>query len=239
MAEIEIEGADKHALEHQAEHGDNLTIRIAVITVMLAIVATVFNHFGEEMADESAELKTSALLVKGESGEHRTKAGNQWAYFQSKSTKQSLAENVIAITTDAGIKEKYQAKVDRYEKEKAEIQAEAKSLDATADILDEKVAALDEQSEEVKKPEGRLKLALPMLQVAIALASITALTRVKWMLWIAVLFATVGIGFALSAIYQSQHLPDHVLEWEKKHGGNLPAAAHGTPAATPEAHAAK
>ena len=104
MAEIEIEGADKHALDHQAESGDNLTIRIAITTVILAIVAVVFSHFGEEMGDEANDHRSDAIVlsakinsIKSDASEARTKAGNQWSYFQAKSTKQSLAENVIAL----------------------------------------------------------------------------------------------------------------------------------------------
>ena len=63
------------------------------MTVMLAIIAVVFNHFGEEMNDEAQE-------VRLEASQTRTMAGNQWAYFQAKSTKQSLAENVIVLSSD-------------------------------------------------------------------------------------------------------------------------------------------
>lgn len=224
MAEIEIEGADKQALEHQAEKGDNLTIRIALLTVMLAIVAVVFNHFGEEMNDDAQEVRLEAAQT-------RTMAGNQWAYFQAKSTKQSLAENVSVLSPDDAVKAKFREKAARYDKEKADIQAEAKRLDARADTL-------NGRSEAIKKPESRMKLALPLLQVAIALASITALTRVKWMLWIAILFAAAGIGVAGSALIMLHRLEHAAEQQDAAHEAHEPpAAAKAGP--TPDARATK
>ena len=212
MSEIEIEGADKHAMEHKIEHGDSLTVRIAILTVMLAIVAVVCNHLGEDMSKEAQELKMEA-------GQCRTKAGNRWGYFQSKSTKEAVAESIVALTTDAETRRKFTAKMARYETEKAGIQAEATKLDAEAD-------ALNGASEAIKKPESRIKLSLPLLQVAIALASITALTRVRWMLWIAVGFALCGIVIAVRAMSLKHAIPDHAGEPRAPEAPGVPAGAH-------------
>jgi hypothetical protein len=43
-------------------------------------------------------------------------------------------------------------------------------------------------------------LALTFIQIAIALAAITVLTRRKWLLWGAVASAGTGIGIAISAL---------------------------------------
>lgn len=254
MAEIEIDGADKHALEHQAESGDNLTIRIAITTVFLAIIAVVFGHFGEEMGDDAGDHRSDAhilsakiAVIKNEANEARTKASNQWSYFQSKSTKQSLAENVIALATDEGVKKKYQEKVDRYEKEKNDIKTAAEGLDKQADelnvragVLAGKVDAHVEQAEDLKVPEDQIKLGMPLMQIGIALASITALTRVKWMLWVAMVFALIGVGLSAYGVYLGKKLPDKVLEWDNANpaysGHAHTTAAHEAPAG---AHAAK
>src|SRR5438105_15639311 len=57
-----------------------------------------------------------------------------WAYFQAKSTKQSIAENSLELIrlqntsiSDTIIK-KYQEQISRYEKEKTEIKAQAENF---------------------------------------------------------------------------------------------------------------
>ena len=227
MAEIEIEGADKHAIEHQTSHGDNLTVKIAVMTVLLAIVAVVFNVFGEELGDKSAELKTEAQQVQTVAGEYRTKAGNQWAYYQAKSTKGNLADMIVALSPDASLKEKYAAESKRYAEERAAIKVEGDKLEAKADEYDAEAKVLNEQSEIVKQPKETMKYSLPLLQVAIALASITALTRIKSMLWIAGVFAFVGIVFGTLGIIKSNGLPDKVSEWKASHHAPHARAEHG------------
>ncbi len=251
MAEIEIENPADSLLEEKAEGGDSLTLRIAITTVILAIVAVVFSHFGDEMGGDADDHRNAALLLNGritamknEASESRTKAANQWAYFQSKSTKQSLAENVIALSADPAVKAKYQEKINRYEKEKNEIKSSAEALDKTSDDINAeanrlvgKVDAHVEQAEAIKTPEDQIHLGMPLMQIGIALASITALTRVKWMLWVAMIFALIGVALSAYGIYLGKILPDSVVEWEKK--SRVEAAVHPAHAATPEAHPAK
>jgi hypothetical protein len=246
MAEIEIENPADSLLEDKAEGGDNLTLRIAITTVILAIIAVVFSHFGEEMGGDADDHRNAALLLNGritamknEASEARTKAGNQWSYFQSKSVKQSLAENVIVLATDEGVKKKYQEKVDRYEKEKNDIKSEAEKLDKQSDsinaeaaLLVGKVDALVEQAEDIKTPEDQIHVGMPLMQIGIALASITALTRVKWMLWVAMVFALIGVGLSAYGVYLGKKLPDKVDLWDKAHPALVDHAD------TPEAGAA-
>ena len=215
MAEIEIENPADELLEEKAEGGDKLTLRIALSTVILAIIAVVLSHFGEQFADEGDDLKNMALMAKNDANKKRIAAANQWSYFQSKSTKQSLAENVIALSNDEGVKGKWQAKVDRYEKEKTDIKSAAEKLDRDSEVLERKVDAYSEQAEALTVPEDQIKLGMPLIQIAIALASITALTRVRWMLYIALIFAAIGVGMCGYGVYLGKQLPDHVGDWEK------------------------
>lgn len=226
MAEIEIENPADELLEEKAEGGDRLTLRIAVSTVILAIVAVICSHFGEQFADDSGDMKNAALLAKNDANKKRILAANNWSYFQSKSMKQSLAENVIALSADDGVKAKWKEKSDRYEKEKNEIKAKAEQLDREADALEEKVDAYGEQAEALKVPEDQIKSGMPLIQIGIALASITALTRVKKMLYIALLFAAIGIGMSAYGVLLGKKLPDHVAEWEKAHPQVAQTAGH-------------
>ena len=222
MAEIE-NPADELVSEKSAS-GDKLTTRIAITTVLLAIVAVIFSHIGDELGGDGEELRYAAQLTKNDANKNRIEAANRWAYFQAKSTKQSLAENVIALSTDDGVKAKYKEKVDRYEKEKTEIAKEARGFEQQANALETKVQAYDAQSEQLKGPEDQIKRGMPLVQIGIALASITILTRKKWMLAIAIICSAVGLLFAIWGFYQLEQLPDLVAQAAQTAPANAPTS---------------
>ena len=89
-------------------------------------------------------------------------------------------------------KAKYQAKVDRYEKEKNEIKAVAEKLEADAH-------AFDQQSEAQMHQHHRWAQATTALQVAIALAAIALLTKKKWLEYGMYGVAAVGLGVGVLA----------------------------------------
>jgi len=168
-----VHGPHDHELEHatqgggHGEHGGGMTNQIAMFTAIIATVGAIFAYMGGATQANAGLYKNNAAIKK-------TEASNQWNYFQSKSTKQSLAEVSRDLTTSAGEKEKYQAKIDRYEKEKNEIKAVAEKLEAEATEWDHK-------SDEQMHLHHRWAQATTVLQVAIALAAIALLTRKKWL----------------------------------------------------------
>ena len=86
--------------------------------------------------------QANAGLYKNNAAIKKTEASNQWNYFQAKSTKQSLAE----VSRDLSPPDKqaiYQAKIDRYEKEKKEIETEARKLEAQATEWDKQERRAD------------------------------------------------------------------------------------------------
>ena len=204
----EIENPADELVNERYEKGDKLTTRIAITTVLLAIVAVIFSHIGEELGGDGDDLRYEAQLTKNDANKNRIEAANRWAYFQAKSTKQSLAENVIALSADEAVKAKYKEKVERYEKEKTEIADEARIFEKKATSLEEKVQAYDAQSERLKGPEDQIKRGMPLVQIGIALASITILTRKKWMLSIAIIFSVIGLLISIWGFYQMEQLPD-------------------------------
>jgi chromosome segregation ATPase len=135
-------------------------------------------------------------LYKNNAALKKTEASNQWNYFQAKSTKQSLAEVSRDLTASNEAKEKYQAKIDRYEKEKGEIKVVAEKLEADA-------TAWDRQSDEQMHQHHRWAQATTVLQVAIALAAIALLTRKKWLEY--AMFGAGGAG-VLIGIAAAMHL---------------------------------
>jgi Na+/glutamate symporter len=191
-----VHGPHDHELEHAQQHaaqgggeahhgigGGSLTNQIALFTAVIATVGAIFAYMGGATQANAGLYKNNAALKK-------TEASNQWNYFQAKSTKQSLAE-ISRDLAPAPDRDKYQAKIDRYEREKKEIEAEARKLEAAATDWDKK-------SDEQMHQHHRWAQATTALQVAIALAAIALLTKKKWLEW--GMFGVGAVGVAIGAL---------------------------------------
>lgn len=191
--ETEVEGADAHELAHRAAHGDALTVKIAVMTVLMAMVAVVISVFEEEVVHVSEELRWEAAHLRSNAGESRTKAADTWAHYQAKSIKATVSELGAGTAYDRQSRDKFAADAVRYNREKDKLLADARALDAEADKENSLADGLDKDADDTLAPRSKLKYGLPLIQVGIAIASITALTRVRWMLWVAYAVALVGV----------------------------------------------
>jgi hypothetical protein len=179
-----VHGPHDHEVEHVAQHGgDRFTARLAVLTALLSTVGAIFGYMG-------GHSQNAALLYKNEAAIQKTSASNQWNYYQAKSNKQNLAELSVTLTT-GDAQEKYRQAVERYKAEKDEIKADADKLEAAAREADKK-------SEAEMHVHERWALATTMLQIAIALAAITLLTRKRWLL--AGVFGATGLGLVIGAM---------------------------------------
>jgi hypothetical protein len=186
-----VHGPHDHELEHAQQgghaggHGDHggMINQIALFTAIIATVGALFGYMGGATQANAGLYKNNAAIKK-------TEASNQWNYFQSKSTKQSLAE----LARDLAPEDKrasYQAKVDRYEKEKGEIKVVADKLEADA-------TEWDHRSDEQMHQHHRWAQSTTVLQVSIALAAIALLTKKKWLE--VAMFAAGGIGLLVGAL---------------------------------------
>ena len=163
-----VHGPHDHQVEHAAQHGgDQFTSRVAVLTAVLSTIGAIFGYMG-------GHSQNAALLYKNEAAIQKTSASNQWNYYQAKSNKQNLAELSVTLTTGES-QEKFRQAIERYKKEKEEIKLDADKLEAAA-------KAADQKSEVEMHVHERWALATTLLQVAIALAAITLLSRKRWML---------------------------------------------------------
>ena len=176
----------EHATQHAAEeHGaGGMVNQIAMFTAVIATVGAIFAYMGGATQANAGLYKNNAAIKK-------TEASNQWNYFQSKSTKQSLAEVSRDLTAGEAEKAKYQAKIDRYETEKKAIEADARKIEEDAKEWDEK-------SEVQMHQHHRWAQATTALQVSIALAAIALLSRKKWLEW--GMLAMGGVGIAIGAL---------------------------------------
>ena len=181
-----VHGPHDHAIEHAAQHGDtdSFTGRIAVLTAVLATIGALFSYQGGATQANAGLFKNNAAIKK-------TEASNQWNYYQSKSSKQNMAELAIALVPEDK-KPQYQQEVDRYKKEKAEIKLAAEKLEKQS-------TDWDQQSDAQLHNHHRWAQATTALQVSIALAAIALLTRRRWLQWGMYGVATVGVALGVAA----------------------------------------
>ncbi len=187
--EFHVHGPHDHVLEHAAsgghgeEAGSGMINRIAMFTAIIATIGAIFSYMGGATLSSAGLYKNNAAIKK-------TEAANQWNYYQSKSTKQSLAELSRDLSPESK-KAYYQARVDRYELEKGEIKVAAEKLEAAS-------LQWDKRSDEQMHRHHRWAQATTVLQIAIAMAAIAILTRKKWLEQ--VMFALAGAGLVVGLL---------------------------------------
>jgi Mg-chelatase subunit ChlI len=178
--EFHVHGAHDHAVEHQAHGGDSLASSVAIFTAILASVGAVVSYQG-------GDTQNQAMLKK-------TQASDQWSFYQAKSNKGHLME-LAADMGPASKREYYKTQIQKYENDKKEIKLKAEALEAESEQA-------NQQSEHTMHPHHKLAQAMTLIQIAISLASITVLTRRKWLFVVAGIAAAGGLvmwGMALTA----------------------------------------
>ena len=183
-----VHGPHDHEIEHaikggHGDHGGGMINQIAMFTAIIATVGALFAYMGGATQANAGLYKNNAAIKK-------TEASNQWNFYQSKSTKQALAELARDLAPEAK-QPTYQAKVDRYEKEKGEIKLVAEKMESEA-------TEWDHQSDEQMHQHHRWAQATTVLQVAIALAAIALLTKKKWLEY--AMFGAGGIGVVVGGL---------------------------------------
>lgn len=174
-----VHGAHDHEVEHQAQHGPGLAQSVAIFTAILSTVGAIVSYQGGSTQNEAMMYKNEAVLQKSH-------ASDQWNYYQAKSTKGHLMEMAAAIAP-ADKQEYYKKQIDKYKQEKEEIKAQAEAFEKKSEEANQK-------SEEMMHPHHRLAQAMTLIQIAISLASITVLTRKKWLFAVGAVSAAGGLA---------------------------------------------
>ncbi len=196
----EIDEKISEAVENAGESRDSLNSVIAILVALIATFMALCNikdgNIVQAMSQEQA------------------KAVDSWSYYQAKSMKQNLAESVLDQLTlqkdaatglaapAAALLDKqiaaYTDKVKRYEKEKNEIKKQAEAAQAEYDRLN--------------VHDDQFDLSEAALSIAIALLGVSALTRKKWLVGLAIVFAGFGVLMGLAGFLGWSLHPDAVAK---------------------------
>lgn len=181
--DYDIRGAHEEAVEEHARHHEPLSQRIALFSAVLATLGAIVSFLGGHTQNDALYYKNEAVLMKA-------RASDSWAYYQAEDIKRHLSEAVATLapaSANAGA---------AYAKKYAD---RARALRAKAEAYDRKSEDADAESRRALSPHTKLAIAMTFIQVAIALASITALTKRRWLLWGAGGSAAVGVLLSIIA----------------------------------------
>jgi hypothetical protein len=171
----------EHA-RHVAHSGDEY---LSIVSISIAVLAVFAATVGSLETMETAKAiggKNNAVLLQ-------SKASDGWAFFQAKSMKQNLY--ALAAEQAPG-KPDYLERAKRYETEKAEIAKQARDLEQQSHEA-------FEASEGHERRHHILTVAVTLLHVAIAIATIAIISHGRRWPW----HSALALGFvgAMAAIF--------------------------------------
>lgn len=156
------------AAQKEKEKRDAWTKHVSLTMVLIAVLAGIATLKGGGFTTRTLKEMNTATFNQAE-------ASDQWSYYQAKSIKQNLYEIELDHASATQV-EKLKAKIQKYEKDKADITVEAKKFEAERDAARKTAANAAEHSK-------GMGLAITFFQVAIALGGVCLIVKKK-PLWI-------------------------------------------------------
>ena len=147
-----------------------VALTTAIISVLSAVTSLMAGHFESE-----------AML-------EQIKSSDQWAYYQAKGIKSEIysATNKMLVANGKEPSKEDEAKIEKYKEEQADIKKDAEH---------ETTLSVDHLHRHVVLARGNT-----IFQIAIALAAIGILTKQKFMWYLSMGLACVGIFFLVQGI---------------------------------------
>ena len=166
------EELEEHAHGAKEPFDRMVAVTMAIIAAVLATVSVGAHIFANE-----------ELLLQQQ-------ASDQWAFYQAKDIRRyesDIARDMMAaLSAGPAAINKYAANMERYDKDRGDIQAEARKL--------------EEESHVHGAQALRAHLGEVFLEIAIVLASLAILTKRRPMWYLSMLSAVVGAGIAATAL---------------------------------------
>jgi len=182
----------EHA-RHEAEHGNPFMGTVAMTIAVLAVVAATVGSL------ETLE-SGGAISAKNESVLLQSKASDQWSFYQAKSLKKNMYDIAAINAPDGPNKDTFASTAKRYDGETADIQKEAKKLE-------EESAAKLGQGDQHEHRHHVLTVAVTLLHVGIAMATIAIVTGGKRWPWVVSIL--LGLGGVAGTAYAYLPMAGH------------------------------
>lgn len=188
VAEIK---ADREA-QKEKEKRESWTKYTSLSIVIIAVLSAIATQY-------SGKFSGRVLVNLNESTFNQAKASDQWSFYQASSIKQNLYEVTQAAgakasdASDPKLQEKVNAKIEKYEKTKAEAKKNAEELEKKRDAARD-VASL------ASRQGGEMGLAISLFSISIAIASICLVVKKKPLWYVSLIlaaFATVQAAYGI------------------------------------------
>jgi hypothetical protein len=197
---------EEHEHEHGHEHGHGhgggharppgpAWLRfLPLSTAMIAVFAAVASLLSGSSSNE-------AILEKSEAMLNQSLASDQWAYYQAKSVKQKLSADEASIVDVAGeavkdmrpdVQARFAKLKDGFDTDAKRYDADTKKIEVEAKSFEEQVKHSNERSEALMERHHRFAFSVTLLQIAIALSAIAALTRRRLMWYLGMAVSVAG-----------------------------------------------
>jgi len=180
--EIETDKLHETIQEKLEEHGGSFLRNVALTTAIFAAVAAL-------SALQAGHTVNEALALKMDAARLETAASDQWAYYQAKGIKSAVAQASSAAWLAAGKTPppELEANVKRYA-------AEQDSIRQTATEYEHKRDETSHEADILLRRHGFYANAVALLQVAIALGAVAALTRIRMVWFLSMLLGLLGLA---------------------------------------------
>ena len=179
----EVESEKLHeAIHEELEREGGMFLRgVALTTALLAALAAIASLRAGATVNEALVLKAEATRLQGA-------ASDQWSYYQAKGIK--AAVQLATASTLKGLGKapapEFEADAKRYASEQTDIRAEAEKLEKERD-------AKSNEADELMHRHHAYANAVALIQVAIALGAVAALTRMRLVWFGSVLLGLFGL----------------------------------------------
>ena len=168
-----------------AEKKEKWLSYVLVSTAIVAVIAAIVGLFESQMTAKTILAKNDAIF-------YQNQATNMWNYYQAKSIKGHLYG--LTLKTYPAQSQELKKMIDKYETEQVEIKAKAEELER-------KTQRKNEESAHYYKKHHILTFSVTFMQIAIAISSISALTRSKKFWILSLIMGTAGFLVSLYGIF--------------------------------------
>ncbi len=184
------------AAQKEKEKREAWTKYTSLSLVCLAVLAAVATQWGGKYSSRT-------LVNLNDSTFNQAQASDQWSYYQAKSIKQNLYEmsrdqlTKVGETADPATAkqiDKVNSKIEKYEKDKADIQKEAKAFER---VRDERRAGATHAS----KQGGEMGLSVSIFQISIAMGSICLVVKKKGLWYLSLVLGALAVAQMLYAMF--------------------------------------
>jgi hypothetical protein len=196
----DIDEKISEAVENAEKSHDGLNNLIAVLVALLATFMALCN------------IKDGNIVQA--MSQDQAKAVDQWSYYQAKGTKQNLAESVLdqlqIRKAQPGLSPQETALLDR---EVALYTANVKKYEQQKEEIKKVAEGAEKDYDRMNVHDDQFDMSDATLSIAIALLGVSALTRKKWLVAVAVLFSCFGVVMGLAGFLGWNIHPDALAKF--------------------------